>query len=63
MKENEIAVLYSEHPVISGLIESAGNPEIQRIAVAGVYGSAKALALARTFITTQITHIVVIPEK
>src|SRR5512135_1917074 len=63
MKENEIVSLYNDHPVIKGLADSVSNPDIRRITATGIAGSSKALVLAGVFLKTQITHLVIIPEK
>jgi transcription-repair coupling factor (superfamily II helicase) len=63
MKENEIINLYADHPVLNQMIDATDNPAIQRIAAGGIYGSSRALTIARAFLKTQIIHLVVVPEK
>jgi transcription-repair coupling factor (superfamily II helicase) len=63
MKENEIISQFREHPGLLQLTEAAENQDIRRIAAEGLSGSSKAIAIAEIFRKTQITHLVVIPEK
>ncbi len=63
MKENEIFNLYKDHPVLSQLVEAADNHDLLRIVAEGLYGSSKAIAVAEIFHKSQITHIIVLPEK
>jgi len=63
MKENELTALFNDHPVLSGLSEAIGKPGPKRISAEGLSGSAKAIAIARIFLRTPLTHVVVVPEK
>ncbi len=62
MKENELAVLFKSHPVLAGLTDflthGTGN-----IGLEGLTGSSKSLCIAHAFSQTQVTHVVLIPEK
>jgi len=63
MKGNEIINLYDEHPVLSRLTEASGIQDIRRLGAIGLSGSSKAIALADAFSKTQVTHLVILPEK
>ena len=63
MKENEISILYNDHPVITELIESFGPDKAEKVQVTGLYGSSKALVLSNVFHKTQLIHVVIILEK
>lgn len=62
MKENELAVVFKSHPVLAGLTGfltgGTGN-----IGLEGLTGSSKSLCIAHAFSHTQVTHVVLIPEK
>jgi transcription-repair coupling factor (superfamily II helicase) len=63
MKENEITVLFNDHPVLSRLTEALRDSTSKRISVSGLSGSAKAIAISRVFLDTQLIHVVISPEK
>lgn len=64
MKENEITRLYSAHPVLAGLESTiSGDSTASRLRISGLSGSSKALTMACVFNKTQLTHLVIIPEK
>jgi transcription-repair coupling factor (superfamily II helicase) len=64
MKENiSISDHYSNHPNMDGLINSFAGSDNHRIRLEGLSGSSKAIILGGIFLKTQLTHIVVIPEK
>lgn len=62
MKQNELAVLFKSHPVLAGLTDflSGGNGNL---GLEGLTGSSKSLCIAHAFSHTQVTHVVLIPEK
>ncbi|OQB59678.1 MAG: Transcription-repair-coupling factor [Bacteroidetes bacterium ADurb.Bin145] len=63
MKENELIGLYDKHPSILSLAGSIENQKFQRLGLTGLSGSLKALILARIFLKTSLTHLVILPEK
>lgn len=63
MKENEIISHFHSHPNLEKIIGAFGNIDAQRIRLEGLTGSSKAVVLAQIFLKTQLTHLVVIPEK
>ncbi len=63
MRENELTGHFNTHPVLSGLTEAISTSGVDRIGVAGLSGSSKAIAVASIFLNTQFTYIVIIPEK
>ena len=63
MKENELTGLFNDHPVLSGLTEAISTSRAERISIAGLSGSSKAMIVAKVFLKTQFTHIVIVPEK
>lgn len=63
MKENELICLFNDHPVLSRLSEAIHESTAGRISVTGLSGSSKAMAIARVFMQTSVTHVVVVPEK
>lgn len=63
MKENPFLQLYSGHPLISALIDSAGSDSLKTLRLEGLAASAKAMVLAAVWSKTQTTHLVIIPEK
>lgn len=63
MKESEIIKLCSGHPVLSSLIDAVEDSNVRRLVVGGLYGSSKAVAVAESFLKTQMIHLVIIPEK
>ncbi|HUV01713.1 MAG TPA: transcription-repair coupling factor [Bacteroidales bacterium] len=63
MKEDGITHLYAGHPYLNGLIESISSEKTKRIRLEGLTGSSKAVILSDLFKKTQLTHVVVIPEK
>ena len=63
MKENEITRLVNDHPVLAKLTEALERNSTDRLGVAGLSGSSKAIVVAKVFQKTPVTHIVVIPEK
>lgn len=63
MKENELTGLFNDHPVLSGLSEAICSKGTKRINVSGLSGSSKAIAVAKVFIRSPFTHIVILPEK
>jgi transcription-repair coupling factor (superfamily II helicase) len=63
MKETEIARLYSKHPLLPGLIEIINSDKAGKIRIEGLSGSSKAIILSNVFHDTQLTHVVIIPEK
>lgn len=63
MKENEISALYNDHPVLPRLTESISAGETGNIRIGGLSGSSRAVILANIFFRTQLTHIVILPEK
>jgi transcription-repair coupling factor (superfamily II helicase) len=63
MKENELSGLFNAHPVLTGLTGAISNPRISRINISGLSGSSKTIAVAKVFMKTQLTHVVIIPEK
>ena len=64
MKENVITKLYSTHPVLAEL-KAAINQEnpLNRIRIAGLSGSSRALIISGVFHHSPMTQVVVIPEK
>ncbi len=64
MKENEIIINhYSDHRHIDGLISAFASSGDLRIRLEGLTGSSKAIIIGSIFLKTQITHVVIIPEK
>ena len=63
IKENELKSFYRDHPVSIRLRESFSQFEKNRIYITGLSGSAKAAAVSDVFHSTQVIHVVVIPEK
>jgi len=64
MKENDITRLYSSHPVLRELITAITSESTTvTIRIRGLAGSSAALVLSGVFSNTQMTHVVVIPEK
>ncbi|MBG0861103.1 MAG: DEAD/DEAH box helicase, partial [Bacteroidales bacterium] len=63
MKENEISGFYHHHPVLSGLTEAVSSSAPERLSVTGLAGSSRAIVLAKIFLSTSFTHVVVLPEK
>jgi transcription-repair coupling factor (superfamily II helicase) len=64
MKENEITKLYSTHPALTGLSAAVANDaKTSGIRITGLAGSSKAMVLSAVFQSTQLTHLVIIPEK
>jgi len=63
MKENELIGLYDKHSSILSLAGSIENQKFQRLGLTGLSGSLKALILARIFLKTSLTHLVILPEK
>jgi transcription-repair coupling factor (superfamily II helicase) len=63
MKENEIISHFNSHPNIERLTGAFGITDVQKIRLEGLTGSSKAIILAGIFLKTQITHLVIIPEK
>ena len=64
MKENEIAKLYSAHPALTGLCAAVANDaKASRIRISGLSGSSGALVTSCVFQITQLTHLVILPEK
>ena len=63
MKENELSCQFNAHPVLSGLTEAISSSATGRISISGLTGSSKSIAVAKVFLKTQLTHVVIIPEK
>jgi transcription-repair coupling factor (superfamily II helicase) len=64
MKENEIIIdHYRNHHAMDGLANSFVNSDSRRIRLDGLTGSSKAIIIGSIFLKTQITHLVIIPEK
>jgi transcription-repair coupling factor (superfamily II helicase) len=64
MKENEIIINhYSNHPNMDGLTGTFTSSDSRRIRLEGLTASSKALIIGSIFLKTQITHLVLIPEK
>jgi transcription-repair coupling factor (superfamily II helicase) len=63
MKEKELINLFNNHPVLPGLLKTVSSAETARIRVEGLSGSSKAIAIAKIFLETQLTHVVIVPEK
>ena len=63
MKENEITQLYSSHTLLKGLIESIISDKAGKFRIDGLSGSSKAIILSNVYQNTQLTHVVIIPEK
>jgi transcription-repair coupling factor (superfamily II helicase) len=63
MKENELTGLFNDHPVLSALSEAIKSGTATRINADGLSGSSKAIAIAKVFLRTPLTHIIVVPEK
>jgi len=62
MKENPILKLFNDHPSVQSLINAISDGT-NRIKAEGICGSLKALVIASAFIRSQVTHLVVVPEK
>ncbi|MDQ1296462.1 MAG: hypothetical protein QG611_440, partial [Bacteroidota bacterium] len=63
MKKKEIADLYKSHPGLLQVVESLNDSSVERLRLEGLFGSSKSILLAGIFDRTQITHLVIIPEK
>jgi transcription-repair coupling factor (superfamily II helicase) len=63
MKENIITNHYSNHPLLTGLIETINDDNKRKIRIEGLSGSSKGLVISMIFNKTQTTHVVIIPEK
>ncbi len=63
MKENLFIQLYSNHPHLPAIIDSAGSENIKTIRLEGLTASAKAMVMAVVCSKTQTTHLAIIPEK
>jgi transcription-repair coupling factor (superfamily II helicase) len=63
MKENDIISHFNNHPNLEELVGALGKSDIRRIRLEGLTGSSKAIIVAGVFTKTQITHLVMIPEK
>ena len=63
MKENEFIDLIESHPTLPGLMEAVSASGEERFSVHGLSGSSKALLLSRIFLKSQLTHVVILPEK
>ncbi len=63
MKINELTAIFEDHPVISDLTKALTESAAERISVAGISGSAKALVIAAAFQKSQAIHVVIAPEK
>ena len=63
MKDNHITDHFSNHPVLSDLIETLNSDKQGNISIEGLSGSSKAMILSLVFHKTQTTHVVIIPEK
>jgi len=63
MKENDIVSHFDNHPNLEELVGVLGKSDIRRIRLEGLTGSSKAIIVAGVFTKTQITHLVMIPEK
>jgi transcription-repair coupling factor (superfamily II helicase) len=63
MKENELIGLYDKHQSILSLAGSIENLKLQRLGLTGLSGSLKTLVLARIFLKTSHTYLVILPEK
>ena len=63
MKENHITTHYSNHPVLTGLIETVGDDKPANIRIEGLYGSSRAMVISMVFHKTQTTHVIILPEK
>ncbi len=63
MKEKEIISLFDNHPVLPGLLKTVSSAETARIRAEGLSGSSKAIIIAKIFLETQLTHVVIVPEK
>ena len=63
MKENDIISYYESHPNLEGLAGAFADSDEGRIRLEGLTGSSKAIIVAGVFLKTQITHLVIIPEK
>jgi transcription-repair coupling factor (superfamily II helicase) len=63
MKEKEIINLFDNHPVLPGLFKTISSAETARIRAEGLSGSSKAIVIAKIFLETQLTHVVIVPEK
>jgi transcription-repair coupling factor (superfamily II helicase) len=61
--ENELKAIFREHPVIGRLRESLNQPDRERTYITGLSGSAKAGLVSEIFNSSQLIHVVVIPEK
>jgi len=63
MKENDLTGYFNLHPVLSGLIDSISSLKSSRINISGMTGSSKAITVAMSYLKSQFTHVVIIPEK
>ncbi len=63
MKKNELTDLFNDHPVLSALTEKIKSGTETRLGAEGLYGSSKAIAIARIFLEAPFTHFIVVPEK
>jgi transcription-repair coupling factor (superfamily II helicase) len=63
MKENQITEHYKKHPVLPELIETINSDKCPNILISGLSGSSRSMILSLVYQKTQITHVVIIPEK
>ncbi len=63
MKENDLNIIFDNHPVLPALIEKISTPGNGKINVEGLSGSSRSMILAKTFLKTQFTHVAILPEK
>jgi len=60
---NELTGFYYNHPLLAGLNDAIGNQDVRRIGISGLAGSSAAMAVSQVFHKTQLTHVIIIPEK
>jgi transcription-repair coupling factor (superfamily II helicase) len=63
MKKNELTEQYSSHPLLPSMIETINEGNAGKLRIEGLSGSARAIILSVIFQKSQITHLIILPEK
>jgi transcription-repair coupling factor (superfamily II helicase) len=63
MKINELTEHYSSHPLMRSLVETVNDGHAGKIRIEGLSDSARSIVMSVVFNKSQITHLIVLPEK